>query len=342
MDRRGTALPVALLVLLAASALAASGFFRAFLDSRSTESQAAAVRSFFVAEAGLNRALATIGADTVASSTRSYDIEGGTAVVGSRRLLRLDSSREIRLLTAEGVHASGPEHSTRRTVGQLTLAPLPFRASAALFAADTVLLGAAAQLSGLDRRGGECSDTDAIAGLAVPPGGFVGDTAALSGRPPLLYLPAIGAGSSSSGVDWRNVGREEFVEPDHLISWAWAPLPVSAPDAWPVVYALPPTPPITGTVAGQGTLIVKGDLTVAGELRWTGLVLVGGSMSVSGRLDVAGAVAVGLDGAAGVMTASSNLSGSSSIRYDGCAVAGAAARLARGPIRRPGGWFEVF
>ena len=342
MDRRGTALPVVLLVLLAASALAASGFLRAFLDSRSTENYAAAVRSFFVAEAGLNQALATIGTDTAASSTRSYEIEGGTVVVQSRRLLRLDPAREIRLLTAEGAYEPGREGSARRTVAQLVLAPLPFRATAAFVATDTALLGTAAEISGLDSRGGECSGTDAVAGLAVPPGGFLGDTAALSGRPPLLSLPAIGASLSSSGVDWRNAGRQEFVEPEHLISAAWTPPPAAAPDAWPVTYALPSAPPITGTVTGRGTLIVKGDLTVAGELRWSGLVLVAGSLAVSGRLDVTGAVAVGLDTDGSSIAGRSNLSGAVDIRYDGCAVAGAAARLARGPLRRPGGWFEVF
>ena len=342
MDRRGTALPVVLLVLLAASALAASGFLRAFLDSRSTENYAAAVRSFFVAEAGLNQALATIGTDTAASSTRSYEIEGGTVVVQSRRLLRLDPAREIRLLTAEGTYEPGREGSARRTVAQLVLAPLPFRATAAFVATDTALLGTAAEISGLDSRGGECSGTDEVAGLAVPPGGFLGDTAALSGRPPLLSLPAIGASLSSSGVDWRNAGRQEFVEPEHLISATWSPQPATDPDNWPVTYALPSAPPITGTVTGRGTLIVKGDLTVAGELRWSGLVLVAGSLAVSGRLDVTGAVAVGLDTDGSSIAGRSNLSGAVDIRYDGCAVAGAAARLARGPLRRPGGWFEVF
>ena len=342
MDRRGTALPVVLLVLLAASALAASGFLRAFLDSRSTENYAAAVRSFFVAEAGLNQALATIGTDTAASSTRSYEIEGGTVVVQSRRLLRLDPAREIRLLTAEGTYEPGREGSARRTVGQLVLAPLPFRATAAFVATDTALLGTAAEISGLDSRGGECSGTDAVAGLAVPPGGFLGDTAALSGRPPLLSLPDTRTALSSSGVDWRNAGRQEFVEPEHLISAAWTPPPAAAPDAWPVTYALPSAPPITGTVTGRGTLIVKGDLAIAGELRWTGLVLVAGSLAVSGRLDVGGAVAVGLDTDGSSVAGRSILSGAVDIRYDGCAVAGAAARLGRGTLRRPGGWFEVF
>jgi hypothetical protein len=342
MDRRGTALPVALLVLLAASALAASGFLRAFLDSRTTENHAAAVRSFFVAEAGLNQALATIGTDTTASSTRAYEIEGGTVVVHSRRLLRLDPAREVRLLVAEGTYEPGREGSARRTVGQLVLAPLPFRPTAAFVSADTALLGTAAQISGLDSRGGECFGMDAVAGLAVPPGGFLGDTAALSGRPPLLSLPATGATLSSSGVDWRNARRQEFVEPEHLISAKWSPQPATDRDEWPVTYVLPSAPPLTGTVTGRGTLIVGGDLTIAGELRWSGLVLVAGSLAVSGQLDVAGAVAAGLDADGGVMTGRSNLSGEVDIRFDGCAVAGAAARLARGPIRRPGGWFEVF
>ena len=340
LDRRGTALPVALLLLLAASALAASGFLRAFLESRTADNHAAAVRSFFVAEAGLNQALATVGADTVASSTRSYDLEGGSVVVHSRRLLRLDAAREIRLLVAEGVYQPVREGSARRSVGQLVLAPTPFRPVAALLAADTALLGNAGRISGMDTGGGECTGTD-IAGLAVPQGGFLGDTAALSGRPPLLSRPA-GTALPSSGVDWRNAGREEFVEPEQLITAVWSPQPVSAPDEWPVTYALPSAPPLEGTVAGRGTLIVKGDLAVAGELRWRGLVLVAGSLTVSGRLDVAGAVAVGLDGAAGAATGRSDLSGAVDIRYDGCAVAGAAARLARGPVRRPGGWFEIY
>jgi hypothetical protein len=342
VDRSGTALPVTLLVLLAASALAASGFLRAFLDFMTTENHAAAVRSFYVAAAGLNQVLATIGTDTAGSSTFSYEVEGGTVNVQSRRLLRLDRAREIRLLVAEGTFEPGREGSARRVVGQLVLAPTPFRATAALVASDTVLLGAAAQISGLDSRGGQCSGTGAVAGLAVLPGGFLGDTASLSGRPPLLSLPSGGTTLSSAGVDWRNASRQEFVEPEHLISEMWSPQPVTDPDEWPVTFVLPSAPPLTGTVTGRGTLIVGGDLTIAGELRWAGLVLVAGSMAVSGQLDVEGAVAVGLDSNAGAVTARSDLSGAVDIRFDGCAVAGAAARLARGPIRRPGGWFEIF
>lgn len=339
--RRGFALPATLLVLVAASALAASGFFRAFVELRTAENHAAAVRSFFVAEAGLNQALATIEADTAARWTRSWEIEDGMVEVRSRRILRLDPAREIRLLSAEGTYAPGREAAARRTVAQLVLAPTPVQPVAALVAADTARLGPAAEVSGLDRRGGECSGPDAVAGLALPPGGFLGDAAALSGHPPLLPLPSTRA-SLSSGLDWTNARRQEFVEPEALVSTEWSLPPATDPDAWPVTYVLPSAPPITGAVTGRGTLIVAGDLTVAGELRWSGLVLVAGFLDVPGELDLEGAVFVGLDGDTGAPTRGADLSGIVDIRYDGCAVAGAAARLSRGPIRRPGGWFEVF
>lgn len=342
MDQRGTALPVVLLVLLAASALAASGFLRAFLDAMSAGSQAAAVRSFLVAEAGLNEALAAVGTDTTGSVATSYEIDGGSVIVRSRRLLRLGPTREIRLLTAEGVQRQAREPSARRTVAQLVLAPLPYRATAALVATDTVRLGTDGEISGVDSRGGECSGTAEIAGLAVPPGGFDGDTSALSGRPPLMSLPLLRTALSASGVDWTNASREEFVEPEHLVSAAWTSPPASASDAWPVTYAWPSAPVLAETVTGRGTLIVKGDLTITGALQWVGLILVAGSLTVPGRLDVAGAVAVGLDGGGAAAPGLADLSGSVDIRYDGCAAAGAAARLARGPLRRPGGWFEVF
>lgn len=342
MEQRGTALPVVLLVLLAASALAASGFLRAFLDALSTESQVTAVRSFLLAEAGLNEALAREGADTTESHARTYEIDGGTVIVRSRRLLRLSPTRDIRLLTAEGIHRPDRQLSARRTTAQLVLAPLPFRATAALVALDTVRLGSDGEISGLDGSGGECSGKKEIAGLAAPAGGFVGDTSALSGRPPLSSLSMPGAAPSASGVDWTNASSEDFVQPEHLISAAWTSPPAPASDAWPVTIAESSVPTLAESVTGQGTLIVKGDLTIAGALHWTGLVLVAGTLTVPGRLDVAGAVAVGLDSDGAAAAGLSDLSGSIHIRYDRCAVAGAAARLARGSLRRPGGWFEVF
>lgn len=343
----GAALPATLFALLAIGVLAASGFLYAFLESRAAENHEASVRAFYVADAGLNRALATATGDSAPRSVTSYDVEGGSARVMSRRILRLDGPWELRLFLSEGTHEPGREGAAHRTVAQLAHAPRPFRPPAALVAADTVHLEGDDRISGTDSSGEVCPNVaDHVAGLAIRPGRFLGDTTSLDGNPALIEIAEIEAALLASGLDRRNVLRLEFVEPEWLIVENWPAGPLTGEDGWTATFAGLEPPPITGSVSGAGALVVAGDLEISGELRWEGLILVGGSAEVTGSLDVRGVVVVGLASGAGESAprASGSVAGPGriAVRYDGCAAAGAAARLSRGAIRRPGGWHEVY
>lgn len=346
-ERCGAALPATLFALLAIGVLAASGFLFAFLESRAAANHAASVQAFYVAEAGLSRALAATAGDTASRSVTLHQVDGGVARVESRRLIRLDGPRELRVVVSEGTHDPGREGPAQRSVAQVVLAPRPFDPPAALLAADTVRLKAGDRVSGKDPSVGSCPGVpELVAGLAVRPGRFVGDTVSIDGTPALLETAEIEAALRRSGLDARNALRREFIQPEWLIVDRWPGEPLAEGAGSTAAFADAAAPPITGTVAGAGVLVMAGDLTVAGELSWEGLVLVGGSAEVTGRLEVRGMVVVGLgvpEGeAAGRSAGSLTGSGRVIVQYDACAAAGAAARAARGTIRRPGGWYEVF
>jgi hypothetical protein len=314
---------------------------QAFLELRSAENLATAIRAFYVAESGLNRSLAS-AIDTSALSKSSYPVAGGEAWVVSRRLLEPHPAWQLRFITSEGRVDPRREGPAKRTVAQLVLAPRPFRAPAAVLSTGPAFLGGTSRISGLAVGSADCSGPASVAGLALPPGAFEGDTAQLAGSPPLRLEPAIDAMILASGLDWRNARRPEFLEPEWIVTAGWPEAPLAGPADWPAIFIPAPSPPFTGTVAGRGVLVVDGDLAVDGELRWEGLVVVAGRAFVTGTLAVRGAVLLGLEGPPAGPTAGSSLSGRVDVRFDACAVAGAAARLTRGPIRYPGGWYELY
>ncbi len=341
--RSGAALPFTLLLLIALALLAAAGFLFAFLDLRTAENQASAVRAFYLAEAGLNRHLAESLADTTGNVTKRYDVDGDSASVTSSRLLRLDRLRELRLIRGAAAHDPRREGPSSRTVAQIAVVTFPLRPPAAVVSRHAINVGRSGRISGIGTPTGSCTATPTgVAGLATRPGGFRGDTASLRGTPLLLEPADLDSLLLDSGLDWRNFERPEFVRPDITVTTAWPPSVLPASGDWPALFAGPSAPPIAGTVTGRGVLVVVGDFLIPGDLRWEGLVLVGGTVTVSGLLDLRGALYVGLAGSGGAISPPSDLGAAVTITYDGCAVAQAAARLSRATVRRAGGWFEVF
>ena len=339
----GTALPVTLLALIALAALASGGFLLTFVELRTSENYAGAVRAFYVADAGLNEMLSSPPADTAAVSTSTYAIGGGTATVVSQRLLRLDRNRELRLVTSGGVHGPGREGATRRTVAELVVTSRPFRPLASLVSASPIAVASPASVSGFDVATPGCAVAvpSSVSGLAVAPDAFLGAGPALAGTPALWEIPDLAGALAAGGLDWASFLKPAYLEPEEQVTALW-------PDSVPsngygvAVYASRGAAPIDRSVRGRGVLVVAGDLTVSGELVWEGLVLIGGAVRVTGRIDVRGGLLAGLDALMGASVDTSDLSGNVRISYDSCAIAGAAARLLRGPGTVPGSWFERF
>lgn len=343
----GAALPATLLALIALATLASAGFLLTFAELRTSENYAEAVRAFYVADAGLNEMLASPLAspptDTAAASTFTYAIGDGTATVVSQRLLRLDRNRELRLVTSGGVHGTGREGAARRTVAELVVTSRPFRPLGALVSAGSIAVASPARISGFDVATPSCGVPvpSSVAGLAITPDAFLGAGPALAGTPALWEIPDLAGALGSSGLDWASFSRPSFVEPEERVTALW---PDSVPSSGygAAVYASRDAAPIDRSMRGRGALVVAGDLTVSGELVWEGLVLIGGAVRVTGRIDVRGGLLAGLDALMGATVDTSDLSGNVRITYDSCAVAGAAARLLRGPSTVPGSWFERF
>jgi len=339
----GTALPATLLALIALAALASAGFLLTFVELRTSENYVGAVRAFYVADAGLNEMLASRPADTAAVGTSTYAVGGGTATVVSQRLLRLDRNRDLRLVTSGGVHGPGREGAARRTVAELVVTSRPFRPLAALVSASPIAVTAPARVSGFDVATAGCGAPapSSVAGLAIAPNAFLGAASALAGTPALWEIPNLAGALAAGGLDWASFSRPSFLEPEEQVTALW-------PDSVPsngygvAVYASRNAAAIDRSVRGRGVLVVAGDLTVSGELVWEGLVLVGGAVRVTGRIDVRGGLLAGLDALMGASVNTSDLSGNVRITYDSCAIAGATARLLRGPGTVPGSWFERF
>lgn len=343
----GTALLATLLTLIALAALASAGFLLTFVELRTSENYAGAVRAFYVADAGLNEMLASppadTAADTAAVSTSTYAIGGGTATVVSQRLLRLDRNRELRLITSGGVHGPGREGATRRIVAELVVTSRPFRPLAALVSATPIAMASPARVSGFDIATPSCGAAvpSSVAGLAIAPNAFLGAGSALAGAPALWETPELAGALAAGGLDWASFSRPSFLEPEERVTALW-PDSVSSNGYGVAVYASRSVAAIDRSVRGRGVLVVAGDLTVSGELVWEGLVLIGGAVRVTGRIDVQGGLFAGLDALMGASVNTSDLSGNVRITYDSCAIAGAAARLLRGPGTVPGSWFERF
>ncbi len=216
----GTALPVTLFALIALAALASAGFLLTFVELRTSENYAGAVRAFYVADAGLNEMLASPPADTTAVSTSTYAIGGGTATVVSQRLLRLDRNRELRLITSGGVHGPGREGAARRTVAELVVTSRPFRPLAALVSASPIAVASSANVSGFDVATPGCAVPGAstAAGLAIAPDAFLGAGPALAGAPALWEIPNLAGALAAGGLDCVSISRpsSRFSSPSNM------------------------------------------------------------------------------------------------------------------------------
>lgn len=121
--QQGFALPVALLALLALTALATAGFLGSLIDLRSAEAQAAGNRAWLAAVAGLETAL---GRGSDARLPLEIELESGdSARVGAAPLLPLQGGASLWLLAADGSARIGPRGRARRGLRTVLLVADP-------------------------------------------------------------------------------------------------------------------------------------------------------------------------------------------------------------------------
>lgn len=324
-ERRGFALPTAILVIAVMTIMIAGGFSLVSAERRSVSDQRAQITAFKLAEDGLE--LFLIRRDSLLpaagkipgpkDSVRIY-FTGGYAdvsltrirpVIGTMSGLYVVRSRGVETV---GTYAGTPEGV--RTVAQYVLfEPAPMQ----------VLAGWTA-LSGLDKNGkagtlggfDQCAEADDVAGVAVPlEPGFMGKTDAAEGDPPIKTVVY-----DSVAIDWDAIINQDAIEPSITIPGGSFPSTTqfANPDYYPIIrinladYTLPNS--------GQGMIISEGNITINGSSQWKGVLLIGGNLTSHGSNGVFGATVSGLNVLLGMEVPPSEADGTKTYMYNSCEV----------------------
>jgi len=307
-QRRGFAIPVAILVILVLTIMVAGGFSLVSAERRSVADQKSQISAFRIAEQGLE--LFLVRRDSLMKNSPGYtkvpgavpdsvriSMAGGYADVTLTRLRPVKGSQSgLYVVRSRGVETAGAYAGTPqgvRTVAQYALwEPAPMQVLAGWTALTGLQKnGGAGTLGGLDM----CGDSAAVAGVVVPlEPGYDGKMVAV-GNPPVDSIPA----PDSVDIDWNAIVNLNSIEPTITIpggSWPTAALEAAYADStstyYPIIringdYALPSS--------GKGMIIATGNLTINGSTGWKGVLLIGGRLKSNGTNEVQGATISGLN-----------------------------------------------
>ena len=325
-ERRGFAIPVALLVIMVLTIMVAGGFSLVSAERRSVADQKSQISAFRIAEQGLEIFL--VRRDSIMAGMPGYtkvpgakdsvrlQMTGGYADVSLTRLRPVIGSQSgLYVVRSKGVETVGAYAGTPqgvRTVAQYVLwEPAPMQ----------VLAGWTA-LSGLQKNGGSgtlggidlCGDSAAVAGVVVPVNpGYTGKVVAV-GNPPIDSVAP-----DSVAIDWNAIVNLGSIQPTITIpGGSWPTAALADTNYYPIIringdFTLPSS--------GQGMLIVTGHLTISGSTTWKGVLLVGGDITSNGNNGIQGATVSGLNVKLGTYTPSSTANGTKQYNYNSCAVA---------------------
>lgn len=332
-ERRGFAIPTALLIIAALTIMVAGGFSLVSAERRSVADQKSQINAFRIAEQGLE--LFLVKRDSLMAGHPGYShvpgltpdtavipMTGGVATVTLTRLRPVKGSQSgLYVARSRGVETVGAYAGTPqgvRTVAQYVLwEPAPMQ----------VLAGWTA-LSGLQKNGGSgtlggidlCGDSAAVAGVVVPVNpGYTGKTVAV-GDPPVDSVAP-----DSVAIDWNGIVNLGSITPTITIpggSWPTALMTASFADTLSTYY---PIIRVNGDFAlpssGTGMLIVTGSLTLNGSVGWRGVLLVGNDITSNGNNGIQGATVSGLNVKLGTYVPGSTANGTKQYNYDSCEVA---------------------
>jgi len=326
-ERRGFAIPVAILVIAVLTIMLAGGFSLVSAERRSVSDQKSQISAFRLAEQGLEIFL--VRRDSLMSALPNYTLvpgaqdnvrimmNGGYADVQLTRL-RPPTGTQSGLYIArsrgtETANVSGGAPQGVRTVAQYVLwEPMPMQVLAGWTALSGLQKnGNAGTLSGIDL----CADSAAVAGVVVPVNpGYTGKVAATVGSPAIDSVPP-----DSVHIDWNGIVNGNAVHPTITIpGGSWPTAALADTNYYPVIringdFTLPSS--------GQGMLIVTGHLTISGSTTWKGVLLVGGDITSNGSNGIQGATVSGLNVKLGTYVPSSTANGTKTYQYNSCEVA---------------------
>lgn len=335
-ERRGFAIPIAVLVIAVLTIMIAGGFSIVSAERRSVADQKSQINAFRIAEQGLEVYL--IRRDSLLKGKPGYTkvpsakdsvriaMTGGYADVSLTRLRPPKGSQSgLYVVRSKGTETVGAYAGTPmgvRTVAQYVLwEPAPMQVLAGWTALSGLQKnGAAGTLGGIDL----CGDSAAVAGVVVPlDPGYTGKTVAV-GNPPVDTIPA----PDSVEIDWDGIVNLGIIEATITMpggTWPTAALEAAFADSNSTYY---PIIRVNGNFAlpssGKGMLIVTGNLTVSGNVGWKGVLLVGGSLTSNGINGIQGATVSGLNVKLGMDVPDPDPSianGTKQYNYNSCEVA---------------------
>jgi len=332
IERRGFAIPVALLVIAVLTIMVAGGFSLVSAERRSVADQKSQISAFRIAEQGLEIFL--VRRDSIMLGMPGYTkvpgakdsvriaMTGGYADVSLTRLRPVIGSQSgLYVVRSKGVETAGAYAGTPqgvRTVAQYVLwEPAPMQVLAGWTALSGIQKnGGAGTLGGIDL----CGDSAAVAGVAVPVNpGYSGKTVAV-GDPPVDSIAP-----EEVSIDWNAIVNLNMIEATFVFpgsTWPTAAMEAAFADDNSIYY---PIVRVNGDFSlpssGKGMLIVTGHLTLNGSVGWKGVILVGGDITSNGNNGIQGATVSGLNVKLGTYVPSATANGTKQYNYNSCEVA---------------------
>lgn len=337
----GFALGLVVLLLFAIGTIGAAGYRIISSEAIQARQGIETVRALAVAQGGVQ--WFTARQRGLVPDSVTVKINGGTAVIGTRRIASVSPSEDLYFITSEGSYSDPrfPSAPAVRTISQFAvLNNLPVKTMAPLVTtAPRLRVGGSALVDGTDHAvPGQCQ--------GAPGGPWAGvfgraniqtrDGGAIIGDPPAIALGSFENVVAAAAVPWEVLTDPEFpVEYDGI----WPNFASLGSDEFPVVRVpgdFYPTP----AESGQGVLIIAGNLGFPpGSMwEWKGIVLAGGLMpsGPDANFSLEGMLAAGLGNPMNPF----DMEGGR-ILYHSCYVAWAGASLAHLSVL-PGGWWEEF
>lgn len=336
---------IVLITMIGLAILGGAGMAITKVDLLHSENVEVATSAFYAADEGLQR---YVGSSNDGSAAAAYTIDGATVTVTPTPLADMGTGRAMYRIRSTATVTDPRGAATTRAVSAVAFYHSGEVKVKGSFTAAGGLLknGDSGEITGVDQSAGgdpACPDSPGadVAGVVVPPGGYVqnggslvpeGDPAVDSTKTAVELLEEV-------GVNWEALAEGGLTVADYVIppdTW-----PASIPDdEWPVIL-------VDGNHAvgpdddGQGTLIVTGNLAMSGSFEWDGIVLVGGYITSNGYQTISGATVSGLNQLLGETVPSSDIgNGNKKFLYDSCMVKQASKAAFGGLAVVPGSWRE--
>ncbi len=360
-NRRGFALPMAILVITALTAALAAGFIGSAAEFTTNAAARSQNRAYHLAETGLEQFMVLRNSSgwclhcsdpaTADSEWTRVSLPGGYAdIVAVKVRPIIGTSNAVFFIRSTGVDTAVKLNggAARNVTAEHTVGVY------AMWNTATMKVQAAwLSLSGLNKNGtgvisgiDQCGVEPPVAGVMVDKGDLhiQGNSFNPQGSPPVDTSNTFNQLKSKVGIDWPGVVGGSIPADIEIPGQSF---PSGAqfdadPNYWPVIrihtngFSLPNH--------GRGIIIADSNFTISGSNMWDGIVLVGGMLTSNGNNTTAGATLSGLNFMIGGTPSTSsvddsNANGQKTYVYNSCNVDKATSHMKKYSVM-PNTWMD--